>query len=385
MDLTTRELTVDELDAAFDVRTSAFGPSGRGDWWDRLQRELTEAGRTIGVYDGDRLVAHAKTRPFQQYWGGRALPMAGVAGVVVLPEYRGRGVGSLLMRALTEQAVERGDVLSALYPATVPVYRHLGWELVGAQTRYTFPADALRRLSGSDIVVRRAGPADRDHVLRVVDTCYGAARASGPKGYSSAEVTTWLEDRDVFCYLTEDGVLFYEWEGSDLRVDLLVAASEASARALWAVVGSGSSIAASVHAYLAPSDAVHLMLPEKAAERVTAVRWMLRLLEVPRAVEGRGFPAGVSVEVPLELTDPLLPANSGSWLLRVRDGAGSLVRQPGSVASRVHLGASGLAAVYAGTPPAVLRVAGLLHGGSPEHDAHLAAAFAATPYLLEYF
>ena len=32
-------------------------------------------------------------RPFTQYWGGRLLRMAGIAGVVVAPEYRGRGVG----------------------------------------------------------------------------------------------------------------------------------------------------------------------------------------------------------------------------------------------------------------------------------------------------
>jgi len=47
------------------------------------------------------------------------------------------------------------------------------------------------------------------------------------------------------------------------------------------------------------------------------------------------------------------------------------------------LGPRGLAALYAGTPVAALRQAGLASGGSPEDDAALAAAFAAAPYMLD--
>ena len=36
----------------------------------------------------------------RQWWYGRAVPMAGVAGVKVAPEDRGRGVGRAVMTAL---------------------------------------------------------------------------------------------------------------------------------------------------------------------------------------------------------------------------------------------------------------------------------------------
>ena len=49
------------------------------------------------------------------------------------------------------------------------------------------------------------------------------------------------------------------------------------------------------------------------------------------------------------------------------------------------LGPRGLAALYAGTPAVTLRQAGLASGGSPEDDAALDAAFAATPYMLDDF
>ena len=47
--------------------------------------------------------------------------------------------------------------------------------------------------------------------------------------------------------------------------------------------------------------------------------------------------------------------------------------------------ARGLAALYAGTPVTVLCQAGLSSGGSPEDDAALDAAFAATAYMLDPF
>jgi len=48
-------------------------------------------------------------------------------------------------------------------------------------------------------------------------------------------------------------------------------------------------------------------------------------------------------------------------------------------------GARGLAALYAGTPVATLRRAGLADGGSPAADAALDAAFAANPFMLDAF
>ena len=44
-----------------------------------------------------------------------------------------------------------------------------------------------------------------------------------------------------------------------------------------------------------------------------------------------------------------------------------------------------MAALYAGTPVATLRLAGLASGGSPEADAALDAAFAAASFMLDDF
>jgi Sterol carrier protein domain len=96
------------------------------------------------------------------------------------------------------------------------------------------------------------------------------------------------------------------------------------------------------------------------------------------------------------------PTNSGRWQLTVAEGVGVLdlvAPAPPAVVTgtgtldptaqappgAVHLGARGLAALYAGTPLVTLRQAGLASGGKAEDDAALDAAFAATPYMLDGF
>ena len=383
--LIVRDLAADDLDQVLDVRTRSFGPLGEADrpgWYDFHQKLIPQR-RCLVVHDGDRVVAAARAWDMRQWWGGRSLPMAGIAGVVVAPEHRGRGVGSLLMHALLERTVELGDAVSVLYPATLAVYRGLGWELGGAQHRVSVRTELLRRLGGREVPVRRAVPDDAEAIAAIAGTVHRQARASGPLDNAASEVRESLEDDDVFGYVADDGYCLYGWHpGGALLVQELVAGSEQTARALWSVVGSGSSTAKTVHAYVDPRDPLVLLLGEGPELGVEMNRWMLRVLDLEAAVSGRGFPAGVSAQVPLVVEDAQVPRCSGSWLLRVSDGVGEVTEGGGD---GVRLGANGLAALFAGGGMASLRLAGLASGGSPEQDALLDTAFAGEPYLLDYF
>ena len=385
--LTTRDLTVDDIDAAFDIRTRSFGrlsPSLR-DWWDTVQKESINEHRTIGAFDGERLLAHARVRAYQQFWGGRPMPMGGVAGVVVAPEARGRGVGSRLMAAIARRSLELGDLVSALYPATIPMYRALGWEVAGAQYRINLPPEALRTLGGKDIQLRRATESDVEPFLTRLHDRYVVERANGPKLPTRSEAREQLIDEGMMSYVGDGGHVVYEWAKEDLVVSYLSADTPEIARALWSVVGSGSSIVRSVVAYVAPDDPIQLLLPEEIAHEMYLKRWMLRLLDVQKAVAARGFSPAVAGSAAVALQDPLLPGNSGAWQLEVSEGRAELAPTQASGAS-LRLDPNGFAALFAGTPVHVLRTAGLASGGDRVGDELLDAAFAGSAaYLLEYF
>ncbi|MFI6829580.1 enhanced intracellular survival protein Eis [Kribbella sp. NPDC050241] len=373
-----------DLDSVWEVRLRSFGPGGDKDEWRKDALRFIEDGRYIGVADGDVVVAAARIWPFQQWWGGRRVPMAGIAGVVVSPEYRGRGVGSMLMRGVLRRSVEMGCPLSGLYPATTVLYRHLGYEFAGGRYKFSFQSSDLRSLGGKGVTLRKAGREDAQLVIDLASKVHESRRSNGPLIWPLAQLESWLEDESNFAYVADDGFVVYNWSEQNLSVDELIAGSEGTTRALWTTVGSGASIARTVHAYTPPTDPINLMAEHEADSTANVSRWMLRLLDAPAAIAARGFAPGAVLEVDLRIDDPDVPANTGDWHLSVADGAGSLTSaQPSGDALR--LGPRGLAALYAGTPLNALRSAGLATGQSTADLAIDTAFGGPTAYMLDFF
>jgi predicted acetyltransferase len=157
---------------------------------------------------------------------------------------------------------------------------------------------------------------------------------------------------------------------------------------MWGIVASHSSIASTVRARVGPADPVSWLTREPDVAVGHRSPWMLRVVDAAAAVAGRGFPPATDMTARLRVRDTACPANEGLWSLRVSGGKGALTRGEPVAAGQeevLALGARGLAALYAGTPLATLRRAGLASGGEPAADAALDGAFAARPFLLEHF
>ena len=409
----------DDMDAQLDLGERAFGPmtAARRASWAVGAAISVRQGTFLGAFIDGRPAGAALWHDMRQWWHGRAVSCAGVASVKVAPEYRGKGIGRRLMTALLDLIAERGYRVSALYPATMSLYRSLGWELAGGRYEAVVPARSLYSLLAPDAdagepgrsavpELRRAGRADAAAVTAVIGRCHQAARDSGPLTRDLDQCARWLSRDDMYAYLTDDGFAAYRWlNGNDeLLVDRVHGASPAAVRELWSVIASHSSVAQTVRVITGPADPFWWLTRERDATIADRSMWMLRLVDAPAAIEERGFPAGISLTVPLIINDKARPANSGRWELTVGDGKGILIPNgaglpastqtftgtPGPApagGSRVPLtlGARGLAALYAGTPVATLRLAGLTAGGSPDSDRALDAAFAATPHMLDDF
>ncbi|SEN29725.1 GNAT family N-acetyltransferase [Nonomuraea pusilla] len=377
-----RDLTPDDLDDVLDLRKRSFGPISASDAerWRKAVGPTLDEGRYLGVFDGARLAASARLRRFTQWWHGRPQPMAGVAGVTVNPEDRGRGVGTAIMRAVVDRAAALGDAVSALYPATTPLYRAVGYEHAGAQHVVTLPTAALREIRPSaQVKLRRMGAADAAEVIAVLHRVHAASRASGPVSWDEHTWGVWLANEDDFLYLADDGFVVYRWQDGDIVVDNLVAGSEETARALWSMVGSASTVAGKVTAALAPDDPVLWLLRERSKDVVEQRRWMFRVLDVPAAVERRGYPSVVGGEAVIRVDDPL--RGGGTWRLAFSGGSGAATPSTGDGPAMT---VNGFSALYAGVPTSTLRLSGLLTGDD-RHDELLDAVFAARPHMLDYF
>ncbi|MFD2351506.1 sterol carrier protein domain-containing protein [Nonomuraea ferruginea] len=252
----------------------------------------------------------------------------------------------------------------------------------------TLPAEALRTIPpGKDVKLRRMGPDDAAEVIALLHRLHGAARASGPITYGEDIWRLWLSEEDDFLYLADDGFVVYRWDGQDIEVDGVVAGSADTARALWSLVGTSSSVAKQVKAVVAPDDPVLWLLRERSKEKTEQVRWMFRVIDLVEAVARRGYPAAVGAAAVVRVDDPLRAGNAGLWRLEFADGSGAatwLGQADAAGEDAPVLSVNAFSALYAGIPTATLRRGGLMTGDE-RHDEVLDAAFAARPYMLDYF
>ena len=398
----------DDLEVEVDLARRSFGPVTEAARSLRLAdaSAAAEGGRYFAAFDGGQPVGVAMFHDMRQWWHGQALPMAGVGGVKVAPEQRGRGTGRALMTELLRVIAGRGYPLSVLYPATAPLYRSLGWELAGGLYRGVIgarsivsllppdgPAQPLQDQPGLPGLpgLRRAEPGDADEVVAVLGAVHEAARHCGPATFDAATVRRWwLTDENLFCYLADDGFLAYGWDAADhheLSVRAALAGSAGTTRALWSTVGSHAPLAKQVRTVMSPDDPLAWLTREPDLGLASRWQWMLRVVDAPAAIAGRGFPAAAGLSAELQIEDAQLPDNAGHWTLEVSEGRGALTRRHPSAGSAtpVRLGARGFAALYGGVPMTTLRRAGLAAGGDTGADEALDAAFAGRAFLLDSF
>ena len=124
-------------------------------------------------------------------------------------------------------------------------------------------------------------------------------------------------------------------------------------------------------------------LEEAEAVLLVLGQWMLRMVDVQKAVAQRGFPVGIEAEIDFALEDVELSENAGAWRLSVSGGEGRL--EPTEKA-RLRLGIGAFSSWYSGwADAATLLNAGLVEEAGAEGEL-LDACFAGrTPWMMNEF
>ena len=346
----------------------SFTDQGRKDWpW----FENPDHFRLLRC-DG-RIAGGLVAVPVGQWFGARSVSQWAIRLVGIGLDFRSLGAAPVLMAAMLREARRAGAAVSSLYPATQPLYRSVGYEQAGFNQLLAF-STAAARVRDHTLLLRRFDP---DQGVEPLQQLYDV-RARAVSGHVDRSDWFWtriLQPRFLPAPLTymavgdngPEGYMVYSMpsngpslHGYDVTLTDFVATTAAAARRMLAHLGEHHSMGKTVRLRGAPEAAALYSMPQQHFKIEESICWMLRIVDVKKALETRGYHPQVRGSLQFEVRDELLPENAGRWTLTVEDGVAN-VTNGGDAALQLDI--KGLAPLFTGhLSPFDLTLAGLAEG-----------------------
>jgi predicted acetyltransferase len=315
-----------------------------------------DRGRGVEIVDAARgpagtlAAVHSSFEFVMRVPGGATVPTAGLTWVGVHQGHRRRGLLTAMIDDHFARSLARGEVVSTLWAAEPPIYQRFGYGLASKDVRVKIGRKpTFRDVPGSDdltVALETVDAAKHGEIVRVfqADHWRPGTNTTVPDPLMNNllnDVPSEREGKEPLRFLTvRDGEkvvgwavfrrkhAFDDWDPSGIVNMPAWGATDAKAtRRVWSVL-TDLDLMTSTHGWLIALDdpLLHLLENERAAAPTIRDNTWVRILDVTKALEGRGYEADADVVV--EIADRQLPENAGTWRIRVAGGAAKVAREP---------------------------------------------------------
>jgi predicted acetyltransferase len=361
--------------------------------------ERTEPGEFRVVSDGGEIVSLLRLYRQPQWWLGRALSSAQVPHLATPPQHRGAGHRARLLAGLLEELHGDGVPLVTLTPSNFPFYRGAGFEVAGAWTRYEVRAEHLPKSSAP----YRARPVSLDEPAELA-AVYARVAPSRHGAFDRAEwfwrqLARRTRDKTTAAFVLDgpDGPAGWAVATLEVRFDPAPFQTRVEIADWGCLPGADAALFALFAGYAPMNGMISWSGPDPDPAAIDALRdnfarltdrwhWMLRMVDLPAALQARPWPSGVAGQVAFRVEDQACPWNTGAWRLELAGGEARVDPAPGP-APAATADVRALASLFTGfTGPDDLIRAGLLAGFDPPAVELLRAAFASPrPWTAEFY
>ncbi len=344
-----RPLPEDATEAHDVLASYAFGaengPPLPPDRDDRLER-LWSFGEYRGMFENDELVATCAHINFTARIRGVWLSLAGLTAVATAPAHRRRGLAGQMLEASLAEYRDRDWPITALRPFDAGFYGRYGWATGCRYTEATVSPSALGA----------AREASRGQFRRVHPEGFERLRPVYRKwldgvGLATRRSDDWWRDRafhtpgtELYCYAWERdgevrGYLLYDIDDRELTVHETAYIDHEAYLNLLRFLANHDAQIEEVRLRGLSHDRLLDIVPDRGALSVeVAPGQMVRIVDVPAALEAIHYPPGEDAALTLAVSDEHAPWNDGRFHLAVGDDTAAVEPTDGPPDASVGIG-----------------------------------------------
>ena len=313
----TFQVTEDELIATGwkdeDIKQSKFPVLERAD--------------VLGCFDGDTLVSQFAVYPLKMNIYGEVFQVGFVTSVCTYPEYTGQGIMKKLMFQSLDHMKRQGKCFALLYPYSIPLYHHLGWEIISNKISFNIKDRQIPTKVKAPGYVRRV---DWDHTDFHELHSHFASITHGclfRNALAWEEYWRWDEDDTnvAVYYNMKDkpcGFMVYLIKNDIMHIKEMIYLNREAQLGLWEYIHAHDSMIDEVKGNNYYSEPIAFELEDSDIKETIRPYSMGRIIDVVQFMEHYACdPDEPDVCIRFEIEDELLPWNNDSFTFFFQKGS----------------------------------------------------------------
>lgn len=330
---TIRDLTVDDLDQynallryAFQVTEQELMADGwSNDSIEQSKFPVIKRADILGCYDGDELISQFAVYPLKMNIYQAVYQVGFITSVCTYPEYTGQGIMGRLMRKSLERMHEKHQSLAILFPYSIPLYRHRGWEIISNRISYKVRDNQVPRKMSAPGYVRRV-PDDSPDFMHL-----HAAFAQQTHGCLFRTQLAWDEywrwdedDTMVAVYYSVDGrpmgYMVYLIKDDVMHIKEMIYLNREAQKGLWEYIHAHDSMIDEVRGNTYFNEPIAFDMEDSHIEETIQPYIMGRIVDVEQFLEQYPCAADANLRIALEVCDPFLQENNATYVVEFCEG-----------------------------------------------------------------
>lgn len=303
---------------------------------------VLEKARVVGWFDEGKLASQFAVYPLKMNIFNRICRIGFITSVATYPEYTGLGLMSALMRRSLEEMRELGECLAILYPFSIPLYRHRGWEIISDKMSFRIKDSQLPHKISAGGWVRRVENSHTD--LKQLHNLF-AAQTHGcllRNELAWEEYWRWdVEDTTIAIYYDDNavptGYMVYLIKDNIMYIKEMIYLNTKAWMGLWKYISAHESMVDEVIGNNYSNESIAFWLEDSDIKETIRPYIMGRIVDVVQFMEQyrfTNFQGGE--EFALRVRDPFLEWNNQPFTVQI-DSDGLVRAAPGESSHPIEL------------------------------------------------